>query len=343
MPRYNEVYISQQDFEISLHNGMRYDGFVEGMGYAYTSHFSIPPLHFQKHNPPGRVSNDQGFFQNGFVQYIDSSPQMRLMSVKYVHKVKSGDTLTSIAQQYGVSIQAVKDANSNINWAGERKGDRILAGEELKLPNEVKEDFADSSKSKGARSGNPLIGPTVARANFEQRLSKSLYGGGVAANGAGGLASSKWFKQGADWGEALLRMHNNMPADAYSVAGNIDIVGLLGADMSFPGRLWIASGNDRGKSTNVFDFGVAAGLDVGASVVMTSYYFVGDTNQLKIGDFEGSRWSLSLGLSFIVELGGGFMVAPVPGKGYIIGKSQHIGVSPPGPSGNINWGRTGFY
>ena len=186
MPRYNEVYISQQDFEISLHNGMRYDGFVEGMGYAYTSHFSIPPLHFQKHNPPGRVSNDQGFFQNGFVQYIDSSPQMRLMSVKYVHKVKSGDTLTSIAQQYGVSIQAVKDANSNINWAGERKGDRILAGEELKLPNEVKEDFADSSKSKGARSGNPLIGPTVARANFEQRLSKSLYGGGAAQSQGGG-------------------------------------------------------------------------------------------------------------------------------------------------------------
>lgn len=184
MPRYNEVYISQQDFEISLHNEMRYDGFVEGMGYAYTSHFSIPPVHFQKHNPPGRVSNDQGFFQNGFVQYIDSSPQMRLMSVKYVHKVKSGDTLTSIAQQYGVSIQAVKDVNSNINWAGERKGDRILAGEELKLPNEV-EDFADRSKSKGARSGNPLIGPTVARANFEQRLSKSLYGGDRAANGGG--------------------------------------------------------------------------------------------------------------------------------------------------------------
>src|SRR5690554_2472391 len=75
-----------------------------------------------------------------------------------------------------VSIQAAKDVNSGINWAGERKGDRILAGEELKLPNEVKEDFADSSKSKGARSRNPLIGPTVARANFEQRLSKSLYG-----------------------------------------------------------------------------------------------------------------------------------------------------------------------
>lgn len=185
MPRYNEVYISQQDFEISLHNGMRYDGFVEGMGYAYTSHFSIPPVHFQKHNPPGRVHNDESFFQNGFIQYIDSSPQMRLMSVKYVHKVKSGDTLTSIAQQYGVSIQAVKDVNSNINWAGERKGDRILAGEELKLPNEVKEDFADSSKSKGARSGNPLIGPTVARANFEQRLSKSLYGGGAAQGGGG--------------------------------------------------------------------------------------------------------------------------------------------------------------
>src|SRR5690554_1442460 len=155
------------------------------LGYAYTSMFSLPPLHFQKYSPPTRVSADQCYFKNGFVQYLDSSPEMCLMSVKYVHKVKSGDTLTSIAQQYGVSIQAIKDSNSSINWAGERKGDRILAGEELKLPNEVKEDFADSSKSKGARSGNPFVGPTVARANFEQRLSKSLYGGGVAANGGG--------------------------------------------------------------------------------------------------------------------------------------------------------------
>ena len=147
MPRYNEVYISQQDFEISLHNGMRYDGFVEGMGYAYTSHFSIPPVHFQKHNPPGRVHHDESFFQNGFIQYIDSSPQMRLMSVKYVHKVKSGDTLTSIAQQYGVSIQAIKDSNSSINWAGERKGDRVLAGEELKLPKAVEKKLTSQEIS----------------------------------------------------------------------------------------------------------------------------------------------------------------------------------------------------
>lgn len=138
-------------------------------------------------------------------------------------------------------------------------------------------------------------------------------------------------------------MKNNMPADAYSVAGNIDVVGIAGVDMSFPGKLWVTNGNDRGKSKTMFDFGIAGGYDVGASVVMTSYYFVGDINQLKIGDFEGSRWSVSVGLSFVLELGGGFMVAPVPGKGYIIGKMGHIGVSPPGPSGNINWGKTIFY
>jgi hypothetical protein len=134
MPHYNDVYISGKDFEICLHHGMRYDGFVEGLGYAYTSNFTIPPVHFQKYNPPGRVHDDQSFFQNGFVQYLDTSPKMRLMSVKYIYKVKAGDTLTSISAKFGISIQSIKDANAGIDWEGERRGDRIFAGEELELP-----------------------------------------------------------------------------------------------------------------------------------------------------------------------------------------------------------------
>ncbi|WP_010664687.1 hypothetical protein [Marinilabilia salmonicolor] len=34
---------------------------------------------------------------------------------------------------YGISIQSIKDANSGIDWEGERRGDRILSGEELEL------------------------------------------------------------------------------------------------------------------------------------------------------------------------------------------------------------------
>ena len=141
----------------------------------------------------------------------------------------------------------------------------------------------------------------------------------------------------------LARAKMNLPADAYSVAGNIDIVGGLGADMSFPGRLWLNRGNDSGKSTKMFDFGLAAGLDVGASVVMTSYYYVGDINNMRLEHFQGSRWSLSLGFSFGVELGGGFMIAPLQNGDYIFGRMVHIGASPPGLSGNINWGQTIFY
>lgn len=185
MPQYNEVYISQQEFERSLHEKKPYNGFVEELGYAYTFNFSIPPVHLQKHNPPGRVSDEDSFFKNGFFQHIDSSPEMRLMSVKYSHKVKSGDTLTSISQLYGITIQSIKDANSGINWTGERKGDRILAGEELKLPKGEEKKLADNSQSEGVCSQNPLIGPTIARANFEQRLCEKLYGGDSAANGGG--------------------------------------------------------------------------------------------------------------------------------------------------------------
>jgi LysM repeat protein len=182
MPHYNDVYINQQDFEICLHHGMRYDGFVEGLGYAYTSNFCIPPRHFQKYNPPGRVHDDESFFQNGFVQYIDTSPKMRLMSVKFVHKVKAGDTLTSISIRYDVSIQSIKDANSGVGWEANRKSDRILAGEELKLPKEGDGNITDNPENKGVISGNPFLGPTVARANFEQRLCDELYGNEEANN-----------------------------------------------------------------------------------------------------------------------------------------------------------------
>lgn len=81
-----------------------------------------------------------------------------------------------------VSIQSIKDANSGIKWTGERKGDRILAGEVLKLPKGEEKKLADNSQSEGVCSQNPLIGPTIARANFEQSLYAKLYGGDSAAN-----------------------------------------------------------------------------------------------------------------------------------------------------------------
>ena len=300
MPRYNEVYISQQDFEISLHNGMRYDGFVEGMGYAYTSHFSIPPVHFQKHNPPGRVHNDESFFQNGFIQYIDSSPQMRLMSVKYVHKVKSGDTLTSIAQQYGVSIQAVKDANSNINWAGERKGDRILAGEELKLPNEVKEDFADSSKSKGARSGNPFVGPTVARANFEQRLSQSLYGG------------DRLDSQGTGFGNVVSGVGVG-GCIASESGGTFRLVKSGRLSLGYYSSGW--KGNQYVKTT--FSMSKVGGrLSTGASILSTGMAY----NEILRGNPEGITYADaaigSIGLS--ASIASYYSGVQIPGIGYFV-------------------------
>ena len=165
----------------------------------------------------------------------------------------------------------------------------------------------------------------------------------AAENGGSGTNSSNLLKEGLHWGKALYRMKNDLPADAYSVAGNIDITGGLGADMSFPGKLWVTRGSDKGKSTNFFDFGVAGGLDVGASVVMTSYYYVGEINNMSFEHFQGNRLSISLGLSYFIEFGGGIIIAPLQNGDYIIGKMGHIGVSPPSPSGNINAGQSIFY
>ncbi|MFZ7132902.1 MAG: hypothetical protein ACOWWR_11130, partial [Eubacteriales bacterium] len=187
---------------------------------------------------------------------------------------------------------------------------------------------------------NDAIGDAFGR---EAYVSGNSSLAGVAKSGGDSFISSNWFNEGIYWADALYRMKNNMPADAYSVAGNIDIVGIVGVDMSFPGKLWIINGNDRGKSQVMSDFGIAGGYDVGASVVGTSYYYVGDINNMKLEHFKGSRWSISLGLSYVIEIGGGFMIAPLQNGDYIIGKMGHIGVSPPGPSGNINWGQTIFY
>jgi RHS repeat-associated protein len=144
--------------------------------------------------------------------------------------------------------------------------------------------------------------------------------------------------------QTIHRIRNNLPPDAISVSVNIDIVGILGADMSFPGKLLVLQGNDRGKTTNIFDFGIAGGLDIGATTVITSYYFVGNIQEMSINDFQGRRWAFNLGFSLLgIELGGGYLVAPVPGKGYIIGKMFQLGGSPPGLSGNINIGTTIFY
>jgi hypothetical protein len=166
---------------------------------------------------------------------------------------------------------------------------------------------------------------------------------GSAANGGGDFTSSNMFKRGMQWVDAVYRMNNNMPADAYSLSGNIDIVPFAGYDMSPVGKLWVTNGKHKGESKWIGDAGIAIGVDIGASAVLTSYYYVGNINNMKLNHFKGNRWSISGGLSYYVEAGGGYMIAPLSNGDYIIGKMVHLGISPPGVSGNINWGETNFF
>ena len=87
------------------------------------------------------------------------------------------------------------------------------------------------------------------------------------------------------------------------------------------------------------DIGTAFGWDQGISTIITNYYFLGNINNFSIDDFTGKRFNASVGASFVIEIGMGVSISRVDG-GVIVGISNHIGVSPPGPSGNFNFGRT---
>jgi RHS repeat-associated protein len=131
--------------------------------------------------------------------------------------------------------------------------------------------------------------------------------------------------------------------DALSWSINIDIVYAMGVDVSVQTNLKVLSGPDRGKSDVLVDIGLAIGYDLGVSILFTSYFFTGDIDRLSIQDFRGFRVAGSYGLSYFLEGGWGISIAPVNyGRdGYIIGITGHVGVSPPGFSGNINVGFTG--
>ncbi|UXX79433.1 hypothetical protein N7E81_18955 [Reichenbachiella carrageenanivorans] len=139
------------------------------------------------------------------------------------------------------------------------------------------------------------------------------------------------------------RITNGTLPDAQSYAINFDVVVAGGADITSHSKLTMLSGPDRGKSRLLADAGLAVGLDVGVSVVLTNYYYTGNSNNLTLNDFNGFRFSGSIGMSAYLELGGGLSIAKTKSGHFIIGVSKIVGMSPPGPSGNFNVGFTDYY
>jgi LysM repeat protein len=118
--------ISQETAEAYALLGVPYEGYVEGVGYQSLLAQTLGSCYFQ----------ERGCAIPQFEPVMDSSPEMRIQSVGYKHKVKAGETLTSISQYYGATIASIMSANPGIDWPNARNnGDLIFAGEVLALPN----------------------------------------------------------------------------------------------------------------------------------------------------------------------------------------------------------------
>ncbi|MBN2742513.1 MAG: LysM peptidoglycan-binding domain-containing protein [Marinilabiliaceae bacterium] len=136
MSKFNNVYITPDEFNVLVCSDIPFEGFVIGMGYAYYLYGAVPPLHHRPYNPPTRVPYNQSHYFTICHQYLDTSPKAKLMSVKYRHMVKTGETLLSIARYYGISAKAIMDANPSIDWSEKRNdGELIHVGETLCLSN----------------------------------------------------------------------------------------------------------------------------------------------------------------------------------------------------------------
>jgi len=117
--------ISQETAEAYALLDIPYEGFVEGCGYQSLMAQTLGSCYFQ----------ERGCAIPQFEPVMDSSPEMRIQSMGYNHKVTAGDTLTSISQYYGITIASIMAANPGIDWPTARnKGELLYVGEELALP-----------------------------------------------------------------------------------------------------------------------------------------------------------------------------------------------------------------
>lgn len=117
--------ISKETARMYNRLGIPYVGYIEGVGYLSMRAYSLGQFY----------GKDGGYALPQFLPVIDGSPIARICSIGEKYTVRPGDTLSGIAQHFGVSIGAVMAANNGIDWDFSRKkGDLIFAGEVLNIP-----------------------------------------------------------------------------------------------------------------------------------------------------------------------------------------------------------------
>jgi RHS repeat-associated protein len=154
----------------------------------------------------------------------------------------------------------------------------------------------------------------------------------------------------------VLRIALHLP-DAIAVAGNVNMIGFFGFDLSFPGTTYLKmlTGPDAGLGTPFDEYGKAIGYDASVGASFTELYFWSIVDSpVRITDFSGRRYSLSVGWGGIpipglqlLDMSKGFTWATSRDlnnqiRGYAIGINTFIGIGDPGLSFNFNYADTVF-
>lgn len=130
MARFRETYITIDDFTGMQEVGIRYEGFVIGLGYAYVDSSTLMPLNMNGFLNRPNIPPKFNKFTLLIYQYVDASPEMVELSMRGIannraktYTVQRGDTLTAIAQEHKVSVEDLvkwnKIANADIIFAGQ--------------------------------------------------------------------------------------------------------------------------------------------------------------------------------------------------------------------------------
>ena len=129
--------IKADEFVYLQETGRGYEGYVEGLGYAYTEMKILNPPNLRALGWDREIDY---YNRNEIVemQYLDTSPEMVEKSLANLpknpvhHTVRSGDTLSALAIKYGVTVSDL------VKWNGMtdknqviRTGDKLVVGTKL--------------------------------------------------------------------------------------------------------------------------------------------------------------------------------------------------------------------
>lgn len=133
MNKYREVYITIDFFVILQKKKRLYEGFVIGLGYAFRYPYVLRPTNFNGYSFPVKTSLSIDSFILIQDQYVDNSPEMVERSLKglfpldqKLYVVKKGDTLSSIAEQYAISVDSLIIWNNLPNTNHVQIGQKII-------------------------------------------------------------------------------------------------------------------------------------------------------------------------------------------------------------------------